>query len=461
MLKWLIIPVNVLISLFAGLMFDGDVNVRVTAPQSVTAGDEFQVKVVVQKGKVQSFSRFLQELPMGLKATAAYSANADFTFKDNKVRLIWLKMPETDSVEITYTIKVDPRLKGSFDLGGKFSYIDNNERMSVESELLPITINPNPNIDPSLIVDIMDFKEKVIPELPTGKEQNVACFREKPVPANDADNSYIVNLLVYKENAQKFAKIEEIVPQGYTALRIDSKEGMFIYKDGRAKIMWMNLPSNNYFIVSYRLVPNKAGIEAPVLKGQFSYMSDDRTIVKDIIEKDVMLASLTEEEIKKLIEESKVGNVQVPISELIAVQPKVEPKDCAMVARQEPVKKVIEPLEKKPVQKKTGSSINASDQLEAQEGIYYRVQVAAGHKPINIKAYFKRYKIADEVRAEEHEGWRKYSIGSFAEYKQARDYRVHIWNTTPLTDAFVSAYNSGKRITVQEALMITNQSWYR
>lgn len=225
--------------------------------------------------------------------------------------------------------------------------------------------------------------------------------------------------------------------------------------------MWMNLPSNNYFIVSYRLVPNKAGIEAPVLKGQFSYMSDDRTIVKDIIEKDVMLASLTEEEIKKLLEESKVGNVQVPISELIAVQPKVEPKDCAMVARQEPVKKVIEPSEKKPVQKKTGSSINASDQLEAQEGIYYRVQVAAGHKPINIKAYFKRYKIADEVRAEEHEGWRKYSIGSFAEYKQARDYRVHIWNTTPLTDAFVSAYNSGKRITVQEALMITNQSWYR
>ena len=91
--------------------------------------------------------------------------------------------------------------------------------------------------------------------------------------------------MVYKESAQKFAKIEEVVPQGYTALRIDSKEGIFIYKDGRAKIMWMNLPSNAYFMVSYRLVPNKAGIEAPVLKGQFSYMSDDRTIIKDIIEK--------------------------------------------------------------------------------------------------------------------------------------------------------------------------------
>ena len=174
-----------------------------------------------------------------------------------------------------------------------------------------------------------------------------------------------------------------------------------------------------------------------------------------------MLASLSEDEIKKLIEESKVGNVQVPMSELIAVQPKPEPKDCAVIAQQAPVEKVIEPVEKKPRKRITVSPINVSDQLEAQEGIYYRVQVGAGHRPINIRAYFKRYKIADEVRAEEHEGWRKYSVGSFAEYKQARDYRVHIWNTTPLTDAFVSAYNSGKRITVQEALMVTNQSWYR
>jgi hypothetical protein len=99
--------------------------------------------------------------------------------------------------------------------------------------------------------------------------------------------------------------------------------------------------------------------------------------------------------------------------------------------------------------------------LEPEKGIYYRVQIAAGHKPIDIKKYFKRYNITEEVRTEEHKGWWKYSIGSFYEYKEARDYRMILWNTTRINDAFVAAYNNGVRITVQEALMISNQKWYR
>lgn len=451
MLKWLIISVNFLIMLFFGSFFNGEVSLKISAPIAVTAGDEFQVKVTLNKGKLESFSRLIQELPAGLKAVSVNSANADFTFRDNKVRLIWLKLPDGDSVTITYTIKTDQRLKGNFDLSGRFSYIADNERQTVEATPVNITINLNPNVDPKLIVDIKDFKEQVVPELAPSGSMPVACLREVPNSTGDADNSYIVNLLVYKNSAQKFAKIEETVPTGFTAIKIDSKEGIFVFKDGMAKFLWMNLPAAPYFIVSYRLVPNTGVKNPPILTGQFSYVVDEKTIVKNIIQKDLKFASLSDEDVKKLINDITSAPAELPM----AIKQPAKIDSSKLIAQKTEVKTKKNKIKEKKIEK---SSL--ANELEPEEGVYFRVQVAAGHKPVNIKRYFKKFKIADEIRTEEHEGWRKYSIGSFPEYRQARDYRVHIWNTTPIAGAFVAAYNTGKRITVQEALMITNQKWY-
>lgn len=471
MIKWLIISINLLVSLFVGNFFNGEINVKVEAPSSIVAGDEFQVKVTLSKGNLESFSRLMQELPAGLRATSISTSNADFTFKEQKVRFIWLKMPEEQDITVVYNIKVDQRLKGTFDLSGKFSYIDNNERMSVEAEPVNINILPNPNIDPSLIVDIHDFKEKVIPEVDVAGRANVACIRQKP-QITEGDNGYIVNLLVYKEKAQKFAKIEEKVPAGFTAIKIDSKEGIFVFKDGMAKFLWMSLPSDPYFMVSYRLVPNPGVTTAPELNGQFSYVEDDKTLTKDIVEKDLMLASLNSDQLKQLVDEIS-SSVNIPLVALIpenTTTPAEETAPEITVPGKTVEETVEEPIiaEEKPKQvpekvkkPKTLRNIDLAYKLEPEEGVYYRVQIAAGHKPIKIKQYFKKFKIADEVRAEEHNGWRKYSIGSFSDYKKARDYRVHIWNTTPISDAFIAAYNTGQRITVQEALMITSQKWYK
>ena len=55
-------------------------------------------------------------------------------------------------------------------------------------------------------------------------------------------------------------------------------------------------------------------------------------------------------------------------------------------------------------------------------------------------------------------GWIKYTVGNHSEYKKARDSRNEL-NNHEFPGPFVSAYNYGERISVQEALILSKQSW--
>ncbi len=434
-------------------LLGNDVALNVNVPSAVTAGTEFDVEVVLKKGNLNGFARFQHDLPLGLSARLIESSLGDFSTDDQKVRLVWLRLPDTKELKFVYRIKVDERLKGTFNLKGTFAYVENNERKTTTFQTAPITITPSTRIDPNLIVDINEYQTVVPVQAPvTFLASNVKCIRQTPIPSGEANN-FLVKLLVNKGNAQKFAKIEEDVPPGFTAEALETKDAVFTFKDQKVKFLWMNLPADPRFVVSYKLIASDGKGDITVnLKGTFSYLVGDVTRVIDIIQKDIDLSNIDPkalEEVMSLVsgtegasfvssftEPYPEGGIEIPIA-----YKKIEDK---------PKRRVAPEFNMQPFM------------LAPEKGVYYRVQIAAGHKPINIKRYFNRYNITSyEVRTEKHEGWYKYSIGSFKDYKEARDFRILIWNTTRINDAFVTAYNNGIRITVQEALMITNQQWYR
>ena len=425
-------------------MIFSDVDINMNAPEQVEAGNEIYVEITLNKSDFDSFARFQQEIPAGLTPIPVNTANADFSFKDQKVKFIWLKLPADQEITISYKLQVDERLKGTFNLTGMFSYIAENERKSVEVQPKLIAITPSSSIDPKLIVDINDFKNLVKPAQKTESGiMQVKCIRQTPYLTETGD-AYRINLLVNKGAKEKFAKIQENVPEGYTAVAIESKDAIFTFKDQTVKLLWMNLPSDPYFVVSYKLVPNNETEGTPQLDGTFSYIEDDNTLSINITEKNVNLQNDSKENLLAIISSSET-EVSEPASY-------VRPQDYSGKVKIEIAESALKLIRE---------DTKLTNMLEPESGIYYRVQIAAGHRPINMDRYFKKYNLDKEVRTEFHEGWRKYSIGSFYVYKAARDYRVHIWNTTTIDDAFVSAYNEGQRITVQEALMITNHEWYR
>ena len=91
-----------------------EVEISIDHPGQVKAGEEFTVSVAINKGSLTDYSRFSQDLPLGLTATNISSPNADFSFDNQRIRIIWLKLPDANEVTVSYKVMVDKRLKGSF-----------------------------------------------------------------------------------------------------------------------------------------------------------------------------------------------------------------------------------------------------------------------------------------------------------------------------------------------------------
>ena len=454
-------------------IFQTGVTITVDAPDIIEAGDEITVNVTINKGKLTGFARFQQELPVGFTARSENSANANFSFQDQHVRLNWLSLPAHDEIKFSYKIIANERLMGEIDLDGQFSFVDDNEGKTVNVQPKLLAINPSQNISAGMRVDVKDFgKIASIEAEALGSGQTVA-FRQQPAWLEE-DRVYLVTLLINKDAVRKFAKIEETVPEGYTATNLDSKGGIFEFSNQVARILWMDLPLEPYFMVTYKLIPNDGTPSTSMnISGLFTFMVNERTFESVIIERRETLASLTQQQVNQLVANSDIQFAEqqpmlaantgsTPSQQTATTTPTTIPPSTPTTATATPP---TTPTTIPPRPSTTTTTANNERFiLRADQGIYYRVQISAGHRPVNIPVQFRNHRLDVDVMREDHEGWYKYTVGApgqFRQYSEARDYRVHISNTTPANDAFVVAYNDGRRISVQDALMALNQRWIR
>jgi len=111
--------------------------------------------------------------------------------------------------------------------------------------------------------------------------------------------------------------------------------------------------------------------------------------------------------------------------------------------------------------------VDLNDQIEtemnpsswSQDVVSFAVQLLANHRDLSPRELADATDYTDSFHIYRHEGWHKYLTDETTTYASARDLRSLIWSTTKATDAFVTASLNGERITVQEALLMTNQTW--
>ncbi len=457
MIKYLFLLLNFISFLLIDLFF-GEVNVTINAPSEAVAGSSFVVEVTITKSNLDGFARYQQEFPIGYTATMVNSFNGDATFKDQKLKIIWYKIPADSIFTIVYNVKVDSTAEGPLNLSGTFNYILENEVKTFSIPAKTIIIRPQGYIADNNQNNNNQNQSQGIDT--TNQQTNNNVVTNNSFPANEVfcyrqivreSNEIKVHLLVNTADLSKdkFAKIQESIPAGFTASNIESKDGIFSFKDNNVKFLWMALPAQSQFEVSYKLTSTAPSSDIPDITGNFSYIENDATKLKTIENRDFLKGALiasNNQNQNQNQQQNTDQNTQNNQSDQVNNQNQNQTNNQ---------------INNNQIANNQNNQNNNQVIPTPETGVRYKVQIAAGHTPVNPKYYFKKFSVSENVQMELHEGWHKYTIGSFTIYKDARDRRVQVWQNTPIHDAFVSAYNNGARITVQEALMVANQKWYQ
>ncbi|HXU27022.1 MAG TPA: SPOR domain-containing protein, partial [Bacteroidia bacterium] len=252
-----------------------------------------------------------------------------------------------------------------------------------------------------------------------------------------------VSVSIKKGAIKGFAKLSEKIPAGYKAEQLSVSGSSFAFENGEAKFIWTSIPAAEDIAISYKLVPDGSSIQSPsyIDGSRFSYIEGDQT-KKVFLDKQEVVAN------GQAIASTSTETAAEPVA--TNTTPAV---DVNAVAN-EPAKEPVTTTEKtEPVATTTASAPKNGN-------IHYSIQIGAFKNGVDASALGRKFSLAETIKTEMQDGFTKCVLGKFDEYRAARDNRETIKNKG-VSDAFVTAYNSGKRITVQEALMVSNQKWYK
>ena len=472
MLKFAILLFNTLALLMYQFLFSDGITVTQKVPSSGKAGSEFTVEITVNKGTSGGFAKLQEELPAGFTAVEENNNGASFSFNNQVVKFIWMTLPNDKEFKISYKVKVAPTASGDQNIAGKLSYVVDNVKQV--AEIAPATISisagdgavateptntQTTTTEPTntTTTEPTNTQTTTAMTTTTAEPGNVNCSRKVPT---GVAGEFTAEITISKGNLTGFAKLMEVLPTGFTASAGESGGASFSFADQKVRFIWVSMPPAPEIKISYKVTVAPGIIEDQIIDGVFSYIESDET-KKFVLPTSTVTMSKDGGTVATTTTEPTNTQTTTEPTNTQTTTTTTEPKTYTVAnGNKEP--KVKEPKVKKVKEKKSSSqSYSATNLPSSNVKLHYSVQVIALQKKRRSTSYIANlYKINEPVRPDDGGGFYKYIVGEHDEYKAARDAR-ETFKPKGVIAPFVTAYNRGRRITVQEALMVSSQKWYR
>ncbi|MBK5284378.1 MAG: hypothetical protein JJE25_03160 [Bacteroidia bacterium] len=323
-------------------------------------------------------------------------------------------------------------------------------------------------------------------DVSVGPEQKIIAEMKIPTAVKPG-SSFTVEIKITKGNVSGLGRLHQYLPKGMTATQLENQGADFSFDNRNMKLIWLNLPPTPIIDIKYRITTDASLTSSKTLDGTFSYVENGRTKKYSIVPKEIRFDP-------QAPEEEAVAEVKQPEQTPVLGEPPTAPSETKTASippspdetkpEEQPVKekiiaeKTIEIPKQNPAEEQaptTSSVANkkaladvttkklpaepavSSETTASASGLIFRIQIAAmNEKHYRRDGYFQRkFNIEQPVFTEEHEGLKKYSVGNYSSYNEARRKRDEILSNAE--GAFVVAYKDGVRISVSEALELMKQ----
>lgn len=424
------------------LWMENGVTVSLNVPENIKPGQTLTAEVIINKGSVSGFAKLQIDVGQGLTIAEEDSKGSTFSFSGNTAKWIWTALPLESEFKVKFKLIANSSASGISNISAKFSYIVNNTKQVVEAPTKQITIGEKssepitqinsetpktettsptpPSVDTTANTTTHSISINTSTNVTVETNTNVTTNENTPSTStaniqmnrtieNITPNTWLIKISIQKDNISGFARYSDVLPSGLKA-QVEEKDGSSFFVDGSSiKFVWSKLPTKSTLNISYKLSGNLT--TAVTLNGEFSYTENNQVISKKLNNEIIQPSSNISNNNNPTLPESNIENI-------------------------------------------------AESSTKAKETtVFFSVQLGAFLKSVVTPYYFvKKYNIKN-VKQEQHDSYKKFYSGNFSEYKSARDYREEV-KMKGIQDAFVIAHKNNIRITVQEALMITNQKWY-
>ncbi|MCD6065553.1 MAG: hypothetical protein K0S33_379 [Bacteroidetes bacterium] len=116
------------------------VSISHNLPATISPGQSIDADFTISKGSVGGFAKFQMDLPFGFSASNIDSKGGNFTYENQRVKIVWVSVPGDASFTFKFKMTIPANAVNSCSVSSKFFYLENNVKKEVEMAMFTMRI---------------------------------------------------------------------------------------------------------------------------------------------------------------------------------------------------------------------------------------------------------------------------------------------------------------------------------